>query len=163
MNPDIPEATFEAIIQAITGGATVQAALDAHACTRYDYDKALRKDPLKSKAHARARQAGVDAMADAVPHIADTEKDPQTARNRIEARKWLASVVKPREYGARLDLTVTPGANPAELHDEGMRRARLGRDPEALLIGQDIEDAELLPASATDGQSVPARTPSIFD
>lgn len=154
MNPDIPDHTFDSILQAIASGWTVQAALDDHLVTRYDYDKALRKDPLKSKAHTRARQDGVDAMADQVPHIADTEPDAQKARNRIEARKWLAGVIKPREYGPRLDLTVTNTADPAELHRLGMERARLMRDPRAPLTLQPIEDATLVQPIATDSQSV---------
>lgn len=160
MNPDIPDSVFESIIQTITSGWTVQAALDDHLVSRYDYDKALRKDPIKSKAHARARQDGVDAMADEVPHIADTDLDPQRAKNRMDARKWLASVVKPREYGQRLDLTVTPGLNPAELHAEGLARARLMRDSAAPLTLQPIEDAVLVGVSETDTQSV---AHSIFD
>lgn len=153
MNPDIPESVFESIIQTIASGWTVQAALDDHLVSRYDYDKALRKNPLKSKAHARARQDGVDAMADEVPHIADTDRDPQRAKNRIEARKWLAGVIKPREYGQRLDLTVTNTADPAELHRLGLERARLMRDPAAPLTLQPVEDAVLVAASATDSKS----------
>jgi hypothetical protein len=159
-NPDIPDEVFDSIVQTIASGWTVQAALDDHMVKRYDYDKAL-KNPLKAEQHRRARQAGVDAMADDVPHIADNEPDAQRARNRIEARKWLAGVIKPREYGARLDLVVTPGADPRQLHDEGLRRARLMRDLQPLALPQVIEEAELIVDGSTDGQSVAA--PSIFD
>lgn len=132
----------------------MQAALDRHGVSRYDYDKARRKDPTKDKMHARARQDGVDAMADAVPHIADNEPDPQRARNMIEARKWLAGVVKPREYGPRMDLTITPGANPAELEAEGRNRLRLMRDQAPALLGHLVDGVMVYEPEPTDSQSV---------
>lgn len=48
-------------------------------------------------AHARAEQA--EAYADEICSIADTEEDPQRARVRIDARKWVASKLKPQKYG----------------------------------------------------------------
>ncbi len=163
MNPDIPENVFQSIIQAITSGLTVQAALDDHGVNRYDYDKTLRKYPIRKADHARARQDGVDAMADEVPHIADSEPDPQRAKNRMDARRWLASVIKPREYGQRLDLTVTPGLNPAELDAEGRQRLRLMRDQPAALLGQVVDAEVILEPGPTDSQSVSSPAPADAD
>jgi hypothetical protein len=55
--------------------------------------------------YARAREERADLVADEIITIADTETDPQKARNRIDARKWWAARVNPRQYGDRLVTT----------------------------------------------------------
>lgn len=56
--------------------------------------------------YARARKAQADAFADEIVQIADTEPDPQKARVRIDARKWVAGKQRPKKYGdkARVDV-----------------------------------------------------------
>ena len=39
--------------------------------------------------------------------IADTEKDPAIARNRMDARKWYASKVAPKKWGDKVDISAT--------------------------------------------------------
>ncbi len=147
----------------------MQGALDDHGVSRYDYDKARLKDPLKSQAHARARQDGADAMADAIPYIADTEKDPQRAKNMIDARKWLTGAIKPREYGQRVDVNLTETVDISAALLEAKRRAlRLTCDPAQRLIPQDIDGhAVLVPEPAGNKsvapESAPDDKPSIFD
>ncbi len=60
-----------------------------------------------SDQYARARDAQADAYADDVVYIADTEKDPQLARVRVDARKWTASKLKPKKYGDQLRTELT--------------------------------------------------------
>jgi hypothetical protein len=36
--------------------------------------------------------------------IADTEKDPAIARNRMDARKWYAGKVSPKKWGDKIEL-----------------------------------------------------------
>lgn len=55
---------------------------------------------LAQYAHAREQQA--DYYADEIIEISDTERDPAIARNRMDARKWKASKLKPKVYGDRL-------------------------------------------------------------
>jgi hypothetical protein len=52
--------------------------------------------------YARAREERADLVADEIITIADTEPDPQKARNRIDARKWWAARVNPKAYGDKL-------------------------------------------------------------
>ncbi len=54
--------------------------------------------------YARAREDQADFHADAIVDIADTETDAAKARNRIDARKWHASKLKPKTYGDKLDV-----------------------------------------------------------
>lgn len=72
--------------------------------------------------YARARETQASAYADEIVDIADTEKDPQKARVRIDARKWHASKLAPKKYGdfnrtelstaddkpLKVDVTLTP-------------------------------------------------------
>jgi hypothetical protein len=55
-----------------------------------------------SYAHAREIQA--DVLADEIIEIADSETDPNRARVMIDARKWLASKLRPKRYGDRVEL-----------------------------------------------------------
>ncbi len=64
----------------------------------------LLKDAEFSDNYTRAREAQADFFADEITEIADTESDPQKARNRIDARKWAAGKLKPKLYGDRLQI-----------------------------------------------------------
>jgi hypothetical protein len=55
--------------------------------------------------YARAREDQADSHADQIIEIADTEEDPNKARIRIDARKWVASKLKPKKYGDKLGLS----------------------------------------------------------
>lgn len=55
-----------------------------------------------SKQYAHARDAQADSLADEIVDIADTEEDPAKARVRVDARKWVASKLKPKKYGDKL-------------------------------------------------------------
>lgn len=80
----------------------------------------LDKDKDFAVQYARAREDQADTLADELMAIVD-EKPPVDAqgkrdsawvawqRNRIDARKWVASKLKPKKYGERqqIDQTVT--------------------------------------------------------
>ena len=60
------------------------------------------KFPAFGKAYVRAREAQAEHYAQEIVEIADTDPDPGRARNRIDARKWYASKVKPKVYGDKV-------------------------------------------------------------
>jgi hypothetical protein len=64
----------------------------------------LRDDDSFATQYAYARDAQADVYVDEIKDIADTEEDANRARVRIDARKWVASKLKPKRYGDRLDL-----------------------------------------------------------
>ncbi len=64
----------------------------------------LNEDSTFATQYARAREEQADHYADEIIEIADVEKDAAKARNRIDARKWKASKLKPKKYGDKLDL-----------------------------------------------------------
>ncbi len=85
----------------------------------------LSKHDLFADQYARAREEQAEAYADEITAIADEESyenievegvtvgvkfdSTAVARNRlrIDARKWVASKLKPKKYGDRVDSTVT--------------------------------------------------------
>lgn len=117
-----------------------------------------RRYPEFGRLYKEAEQDHADALADQIPKIADGDDNPHKARNRIDARKWRAGTIKPREYGNRLDVNVAQTADPAALHAEGMQRARLMRDQALTLLPQVIDGETVLAPAPTDSKSV-----SIFD
>ena len=66
-------------------------------------------------AYLRARDMSVDQQVEDTIDIADTDRDPQRARNRIAARQWRAAKLKPKEYGDKIELSVNerPSLKPA--------------------------------------------------
>lgn len=59
--------------------------------------------------YTRAKEDSADALADDIEEIAEgTLKgtyDPQAARVAMDGKKWIASKLKPKKYGDKLDIT----------------------------------------------------------
>jgi terminase small subunit-like protein len=65
----------------------------------------LSRDREFANQYAYARENQADTLADDLLYIADTAKDPHIARLRIDTRKWIASKLKPKKYGDKIDHT----------------------------------------------------------
>ena len=69
----------------------------------------LRDDEEFSDQYARAKEESADALADDIQDISDgvlkKKYDPQAARVAMDGKKWIASKLKPKKYGDKLDLT----------------------------------------------------------
>ena len=52
-----------------------------------------------SEQYARAKQESADAIIEDILDIADEGEDVARDRLRIDARKWVASKLKPKKYG----------------------------------------------------------------
>lgn len=72
--------------------------------SEYTVYKWLDQYPDFAKNYARARELQQEVFAAEVILIADTETDPQRARNRMDARKWYASKVAPKRWGDRIEV-----------------------------------------------------------
>lgn len=76
----------------------------------------LVKIPTFTQRYALARELQADTLADDILYIADTATDFRLAALRIDARKWIASKLKPKKYGdirhldvqGGIDLNITP-------------------------------------------------------
>ncbi len=64
----------------------------------------LAKDKSFAEQYTRARERQADGFFDEIVDIADTEEDPQKARVRIDARKWVAGKMRPKVYGEKVDV-----------------------------------------------------------
>lgn len=56
--------------------------------------------------YARAREEQAESLADEIVNIADSSlpEHANHARLRVDARKWVASKLKPKKYGDKLDV-----------------------------------------------------------
>jgi len=88
----------------------------------------LQKHPEFTDKYVRAREAQADTHVDEIVHIADTEEDPQKARVRIDARKWVAGKQRPKKYGDKSQIELT-GQNGGALKIERIERVIV--DPDA--------------------------------
>jgi len=86
----------------------------------------LRENELFRQQYTRAREEQAETLADEIIGIADDDHNDQIiddqgtvrqnteylqrSRLRVEARKWVASKLKPKKYGDRLDLSSTDGS-----------------------------------------------------
>lgn len=65
----------------------------------------LLKDAEFAAQYARAREEQAEAFAEEIVAIADTEPDAAKARNRIDARKWVAVKLLPKKYGDKVQVS----------------------------------------------------------
>jgi hypothetical protein len=69
----------------------------------------LLADDKFKEMYNRARDEQADFYADEIIEISDghyeTPTEVQQARLKVDARKWIASKLKPKKYGDRVDLT----------------------------------------------------------
>jgi hypothetical protein len=70
--------------------------------------------------YACAREAQADSIADEMLDIADDKSlDPNDRRVRLDTRKWLASKLRPKKYGERLELAGDKENPLAVVHEAG--------------------------------------------
>lgn len=106
------QAIFEDIIIALHQGVTLSQWLDKHReiieyPTRSAIMRFINADNARKARYASAREDCADALAEDVVRIADSTLDPQRAANGMKSRQFLASKLKPKVYGDKLDLEVT--------------------------------------------------------
>ena len=70
----------------------------------YDMRDNHDKDGRLAAQYARAREERADFHADEIVEISDDESlDPNSRRIKVDARKWVASKLRPQAYGDRID------------------------------------------------------------
>lgn len=99
-------APFDDILQDIIKIGVVKA-LRNQSVTAWSFYEFLKNNPLASEAYSRVLEYRTELLVDEVIEIADTEPCPQTARNRIDARRWYASKMRPSKYSDRIDVNIT--------------------------------------------------------
>lgn len=106
---DAQRAHAQAITDAIAEGTSLRQAAAAQGVGVSTFLDWVSKDPALAEHYARAREAGLERLAEEILEIADapaeTQVDVGQARNRIDARKWILSKLLPRRYGDKVDVT----------------------------------------------------------
>lgn len=65
----------------------------------------LRDHPEFAEQYTRAKEESADYLAEEMLEIADDiTEDSQSRRVRVDTRKWIASKMKPKKYGDKLDV-----------------------------------------------------------
>ena len=101
---------------------------------------------------------------DEIIDIADTEIDPQRARNRIDARRWYASKMKPDKFGDRIDLNINAVVDVSSALLEARQRAAQVIDAQYRDITQDSStNATGLEPVAIPRDAPKKSPPDIFD
>jgi len=66
-------------------------------------------DPILCDKYARAKDDSADALSEDIQNIADDvlsgKYEANNARVAIDAKKWIASKLKPKKYGDKIDMT----------------------------------------------------------
>jgi hypothetical protein len=70
---------------------------------------------------AHARRLGIELLSHEILQIADERTDPRHRQVRIAARQWLLSKLLPRNYGDKVDLSITQATPIEEMSDEQLR------------------------------------------
>ena len=93
---------FDAICERIADGISLNKVCSQEnmpkKITFYEW---LRLYPELSTQYTHAKQDRADTYADELIDIADTEEDINRAKIRIDARKWVACKLHPRNYGEK--------------------------------------------------------------
>lgn len=143
----------ERIIDKILSDMPLADAVASEGISLPTFHKWLNSDKAAAIAYARAVELRADVLADQTITIADSDDDPAKARNRIQARQWLASKLNKR-YGDRVDLNVTQTIDIGGTLAEA--RARLLRPVRDQLVYEDAQVVDLprvSEARAIDSQS----------
>lgn len=113
----------EMAIEMVENGSSLKSALKTVGLSNSSFGGALSSVRTLAERYARARELNADILVDEAKDIADSDIDPQVARNRIDIRKWIASKHRPKVYGERIDLNVSQTISILEARSEA--RARL--------------------------------------
>lgn len=113
----------EKIEQYLTG-TTLKRLFNTGAEMRQFYEL-INSIPSLSIAYAQAQQAKIELYADETVEIADNEPDPQRARVMVDARKWIASKIRPEKYGDRIDLNITQAVDISKALSDAKQRVVL--------------------------------------
>lgn len=109
----ITPAEFDLVIDSLKNGISImqlvrdmrEMGIDFPSASRI-YDHVYRSSETRLL-YTQARETFAHAVVDEVINIADSERDPQRARNKMNARQWVAAKLIPKTYGDKLDLEVT--------------------------------------------------------
>lgn len=90
---------FNNIIQLMLKGHSVLHGLKLYGINPVVFYRFVQNDINKCNEYAYAQEMRQNLLFDEIQHISDTEPDPNKARVRIDARKWILGRMNPAKYG----------------------------------------------------------------
>jgi hypothetical protein len=100
----------------------------------------------------RARQEGLEHMADSLITIYDHEQDVQRARGKSDNFKWLLSKRKPQVYGDKIDINVNQTIDISGALNEARQRSL---NASQIVTVQNIDNSvEAMPIKIDSDESV---------
>lgn len=109
-------------VELVENGCTLKSALSTVGISNSCFGACLQSVRDLAIRYARARELNADILVDEALTIADSDIDPNLARNRIDIRKWIASKHRPKIYGDRLDLNVAQTVSIIDARNEAKAR-----------------------------------------
>lgn len=103
-NHEATRAKVLAACEVIAEGNTATAAIRELGLSNATFYNYLSNDLELQRTFAFARRCQVEVLVAEIVTIADTDPDPQRAKNRIHARQWYASKLVPSVYGDKLQV-----------------------------------------------------------
>lgn len=157
----------EAVANDILEGMSLREAVKRAGTNVHEFHAILAEDQKAAAHYARAQEFRADILADEIIHIADQDGDSGVTRNKIEARKWIASKLKPKTYGDRIDLNVSQTLDIAGTLALAQQRLRPAHDLIEHNPPQVIDSIAVSIPEPLDKQSnsapVAVQVPDIFD
>lgn len=99
---DVP--TVRRIIKEFSGGGSLESILKINKIRSEDFLDTVFSSEIIMAEYSRAREIKAEIHVGQIIDIADNDPDPNSARVRIDARKWYASKIVPKQYGDRVDV-----------------------------------------------------------
>lgn len=103
--------TFDAICVRIAAGgdnsSLAKICAEPGMPTRQTFNEWRKRTPELEAQYDRACEDRKDTFFEELIEIADTEPDPQRARNRMDARKWAWARMDRKRFGDRVDSEIT--------------------------------------------------------
>ena len=146
------ETIFPAILENIANGDSLSAISRRDGAPSYSWLKMIiRENPALREKYAEACEDRADLLAEEIERLADEEIPAdldgpsksawiQWQRLRVDARKWTASKLRPKQWGDRLITEHIQHISLSACIERGRRRAGLIIDAER---GADVEEPTL--------------------
>jgi hypothetical protein len=125
----ITDEIADQVLERMSNGEILTAVAREYGFTHGAFYHRADSDEEFARRYARARERQAHAIASDVVRIVDEEDDPekaQIAKNKSEARKWLAARIDPANYGDRLKQEHSgPNGEPIAISVEDKRAVAL--------------------------------------
>jgi hypothetical protein len=118
------------VLQALERGASLRtAAREADIASESTIRDLVAADEDFAAQYTRARDQGLDALADECLQISDsaTRETFQESRLRFDARRWYLSKLAPKRYGDRLELNAKVTTSAESLSTEELMQIAAGK------------------------------------